>query len=213
MTDASSAVLYSTTATVALVHTLVGVDHTLPFVVLGKARGWSLSRTLMVTAACGAGHVLASLVLAALAAAFGLSLQHLEGIDATRGDLAAGSLVLFGLLYMASTFYRRRHRHPLPADHASTARVIWSLFIIFVLGPCEPLLPLLAAPAVAGDPLTFAGMLTLFSALTIGTMLGVVCLAFLGLRLVHLQSLERYANPLAGAAIAISGLLIFAFGI
>ena len=40
-------VLITTAAYLAFLHTLVGVDHSLPFVVLGKARGWSLRRTLL----------------------------------------------------------------------------------------------------------------------------------------------------------------------
>ena len=50
---------------IAVAHTALGPDHTLPFVMLARAGRWSLRRTLAVTLACGAGHVASSLLLAA----------------------------------------------------------------------------------------------------------------------------------------------------
>ena len=42
---------------VAFLHTLLGPDHYLPFIVLARARSWSKTRTLVVTTICGLGHV------------------------------------------------------------------------------------------------------------------------------------------------------------
>jgi nickel/cobalt exporter len=64
----SLAVLAATAAGLGFIHTAIGVDHYLPFVALGRARRWSLSRTLLVTALCGAGHVAGSLLLGAAGA-------------------------------------------------------------------------------------------------------------------------------------------------
>ena len=44
--DGTVPLLLSTAAALALFHTLAGVDHSIPFIVLGRARGWSLRRTL-----------------------------------------------------------------------------------------------------------------------------------------------------------------------
>ena len=58
--------LITTAATLAVLHTAVGVDHSLPFVMLGRARGWSLRRTLGMTALCGLGHVGTSVIIGAI---------------------------------------------------------------------------------------------------------------------------------------------------
>ena len=216
MLTATALVLLGTAATVALVHTLVGVDHTLPFIVLARSRGWSLPQTLAVTAACGVAHVLASLLLGAMGAAFGLSLGRLQIFESTRGTLAACLLVGFGLLYSAHALRKHQtasHSHAaLPMD-ANNSSVFWSLFLVFVLGPCEPLLPLLAAPALADKPILLALVVLVFASVTLATMLTVVTLAVVGFRHIHLHRFELYANAFAGAAIALSGLLVLAFGI
>ena len=42
--------LLSTAAILGIVHTILGPDHYVPFVAMGRARGWSLGRTLGITA-------------------------------------------------------------------------------------------------------------------------------------------------------------------
>lgn len=37
----------------AVIHTIMGPDHYLPFVAIGKIRGYSLKKTLALTFACG----------------------------------------------------------------------------------------------------------------------------------------------------------------
>ena len=45
---------------IALVHTVVGPAHYLPFAVMARARRWSAARMISVTVACGLGHVIGS---------------------------------------------------------------------------------------------------------------------------------------------------------
>jgi len=49
--------LLLTAMSVAFVHTLSGPDHYLPFMMIAKARNWSLAKTSWVTVLCGLGHV------------------------------------------------------------------------------------------------------------------------------------------------------------
>ncbi len=56
-------ILLLTAASIAFLHTILGPDHYLPFVALGKARKWSLAKTLRITLYCGLGHVLSSVVI------------------------------------------------------------------------------------------------------------------------------------------------------
>ena len=48
---------------IGTVHTLIGVDHYLPFVVLSKSNKWSIKKTMMIVFVCGIGHVLSSIIL------------------------------------------------------------------------------------------------------------------------------------------------------
>lgn len=89
-------------------HTLIGVDHTLPFVVLGRAQGWSLLRTLAVTSLCGLAHVLGSVAIGAAGLALGVAVHHLEWLEASRGTVSAWLLVGFGLGYAAWGMRRAR---------------------------------------------------------------------------------------------------------
>ena len=82
------------------------------------------------------------------------------------------------------------------------------MFIIFVLGPCEPLIALIMGPTLNHDIGGAIAIVGLFGAITIAAMLGLVTLGYAGLRLVRINALSRWSHSLAGAAIAVSGVLI-----
>lgn len=229
MSDSAVIVLAGTAATIGFVHTVLGPDHYLPFIALSKARGWSAGRTLAVTAACGVGHVLSSIVLGFVGIGIGTALFRLEAIEAFRGEVAAWFLIAFGFTYFVWGLHRAlrlrphehehghaggivhshahshlgEHSHP----HASRAKSLtpWVLFLIFVFGPCEPLIPLVMFPAAKGNMLDVAVVASVFGVVTVGTMLGVVAAAHHGLSRVRVRGLERYAHALAGLTIFISG--------
>lgn len=231
--DTTLGILLSTAVGVGLVHTLIGIDHTLPFVVLGRAQRWPLRRVLGLTFLCGLAHVGSSVVLGLVGVAMGVGLSRLDWVEASRGDLAAWVLIGFGLVYAGWSFARERrrqrmvHEHtdgvvhthvhsPTAHDHSTTApRTVtaWSLFIIFVLGPCEPLIPLLMVPAFDMGAGSVAAVVVAFGVTTVATMMVVVAIGYAGLRQVRLGRLEKYAHTLAGVAIAASGVAIRIFGI
>jgi hypothetical protein len=227
-------ILVLSAISIGFVHTLIGVDHTLPFVVVGRAQGWSLGKTLGVTVLCGLGHVASSVLLGIFGIGLGVALGRLEWVEATRGGFAAWFLIAFGLAYSGWSLARKRrrqrhvhahdggrvHAHANPDERhvpgegmSPAALTSWSLFVIFVLGPCEPLIPLLMVPAFdlgawAAVPVTAA-----FAITTIGTMLLIVTAGYFGLSLPIFRRLEGHAHTLAGLAIAASGLAIQLFGI
>ncbi len=196
----------ATAAGVAFVHTLVGLDHAVPFVVLGRARGWSLGRALGVTALCGLAHVLSSVLLGLVGIAAGASLSSLLGVETARGELVAWMLVGFGLVY-ASWAWLHRGAH----SHGGGATV-GALFVVFALGPCEPLIPLLMGGAAVG-PGAAALVGAVFVVVTLGTMLLVVTAGYLGLAALGTQAAARHAHTAAGLAIAGSGVAIHVLGI
>ena len=71
-------ILAGTAATIGLIHTILGPDHYLPFIVLSKARQWSMLKTSVITFLCGLGHVLSSIILGFVGIALGMALFKLE---------------------------------------------------------------------------------------------------------------------------------------
>ncbi len=206
------AVLTATAASLGFVHTLIGPDHYLPFAAMARARGWSWPKTAVITALCGLGHVLSSVVLGVIGVVVGTAVARLEGVESVRGDVAAWILIAFGLAYFAWGAHRAWRRRPHGHEHAhgKGKRDItpWVLFTIFVFGPCEPLIPLLIYPAATESAWGVALVAAVFSAVTILTMLAVVMVLTSGLRLLKFEKLERYGHAMAGATIALCGALI-----
>ena len=216
--------LLGATASLAIVHTLLGVDHSLPFVALGRARGWTLARTLLVTAVCGAGHVASSVAIGALGVALGIATDALLWLESARGELAAALLIGFGLAYAAWAVWRRlrgcdgAHLHARTAGATTgAARVTpWALFIVFVLGPCEPLIPLMVVPGIAGDwPAVVAvvAVVAVFGLLTVAVMLLTVAAAYSGVGLLAAPRISRHADVAAGLLVAASGAAVLWLGL
>ena len=89
----------------------------------------------------------------------------------------------------------------------------WILFIIFVLGPCEPLIPILMYPA---SEINISGLIlvtSVFAVTTILTMLTVVFISLRGINLIPLGKAERYTHLVAGAMILFSGIGIQFLGL
>jgi len=92
-------VLAGTAASLGLIHTVIGPDHYLPFIVIGRARDWTLRKTLFVSFLAGLGHILSSVVLGFVGIALGIAVAKLEGVESARGEIAAWLLIGFGLAY------------------------------------------------------------------------------------------------------------------
>ncbi len=217
-------------ALIGSVHTVIGPDHYLPFVALSKARQWSIRKTMWITALCGVGHVAGSIVLGLIGIAAGITVRSLELFESQRGEIAAWLLVAFGLLYGAwglrqairNKPHTHSHTHANGTHHSHTHSHIkdhahphgedsknvtpWILFIIFVFGPCEPLIPLLMYPAAALNAGAVALVAGVFAVVTIATMLVLVYLSCAGLSLVSTERLARYGHALAGATVFLCGL-------
>ncbi len=220
---------------VAAAHTVLGPDHYLPFVMLARARGWGRTRTIIITVACGIGHVGSSILLGGLGVLTGVALSRLQGFEGLRGGIAAWALVAFGLAYTAWGVRRalrsrtgeemhshgghvhihahggRQHHHDHTNEGSSTT--FWTLFIVFVLGPCEPLIPLFMVPAARGRWALAMLTATVFGVVTIALMVALVLAGSEGLRRLPLGSLERWAHSMAGAVIAASGLAVIFLGL
>lgn len=84
----------------------------------------------------------------------------------------------------------------------------WMLFLVFVFGPCEPLIPLLLVPAAKVSPLAVAGVVAAFAGATVATMTLAVMAIHSGIGLIPALALQRWAHPLAGLAVLLCGVAI-----
>jgi len=231
-------ILTATAASLGFLHTLFGPDHYIPFIVMAKARKWSLKKTTTITFLCGLGHILSSVVLGFIGIALGVAVTKLEGFETYRGNLAGWALIAFGLAYfvwgLRAAWKNHPHRHIHIHDgaglhshphthHTEHAHVHdergkknitpWILFTIFVLGPCEPLIPIVMYPAAKNSMLGVTLVAGVFGTVTVATMIGIVTVSYMGVNTLPMEKMDRYAHALAGAAILICGLAIRFLGL
>ena len=233
--------LAGTAASIGLAHTVIGPDHYLPFIVIRRARRWTLRKTLFVSFLAGLGHILSSVVLGFLGIALGIAVAKLEGVESARGALAAWLLVGFGFAYfiwgLRRAWKNKPHSHPhahfhdhsevhghvhthadpdhihLHGEERKVNITPWVLFAIFVFGPCEPLIPLVMYPAARHSPAGVVLVAGAFGLVTIVTMLVIITAASWGASFVRLGKLERYSHALAGLMIFVSGLSVQFLGL
>jgi hypothetical protein len=296
-------VLSLSAASLGFVHTALGPDHYVPFIVMSRARNWSTLKTAIITMLCGIGHVGSSIVIGAIGIAAGIGLSRVEGVEGSRGDYAAWAFLIFGYIYMIwgmkkaglplrkiiisgsitgiivyilyfikvnglnfavfltsfipagglllfvavsglagvviyyifvlsgrylphihihthadGVIHKHEHMHSNDHDHThknnnSRNLTPWILFLIFVLGPCEPLIPFLMYPAAKHNTLGIVLVSLVFSVVTILTMIVIVLIFSLGIRSLSFGKLEKHTNAIAGATIFLSGCAIIFLGL
>ena len=81
----------------------------------------------------------------------------------------------------------------------------WILFLIFVFGPCEVLIPMLIYPAANQSGLGVFLVALVFGIATVGTMMLVVLLGYQGLSLVRFKGREHQLHLFAGLIILLAG--------
>lgn len=207
--------LLVTAASLGFVHTILGPDHYLPFVAIGKAREWNISRTLWLTFICGVGHVLSSVVIGMAGIAIGSQVESLIHIEDFRGNLAAWGLIAFGLAYAiwGVRHWYRKKAHTVEEKGVQKKIAPWVLFILFVLGPCEVLIPVLMYPAANESMGALITVSAVFGISTLLTMLASVWVAAYGLSFVSFKPIEKYSHSIAGLVIFFSGLAIEVLGL
>jgi hypothetical protein len=229
--------LLVTAATIGTVHTLLGPDHYVPFIALARSRAWSLRKALGVTLVCGVGHVVGSIVLGALGVAFGWAVSGLVSVEEWRGTIAGWLLLGLGVAYTAWGVRRALRNRPHAHLHAHSEGIVhqhghdhhgehahphaatslgvvgrwlgpWSIFVVFVLGPCEPLIPILMYPAARGSWTAVLAVAGVFAVATLATMTAIVAVGALGLSWIPAARFERWSHAMAGAALALCGVAV-----
>ncbi|MFH1208607.1 MAG: hypothetical protein V1673_03515 [Candidatus Omnitrophota bacterium] len=204
-------ILITAAFSAGFLHTIFGPDHYVPFIAMAKARQWSRMKTAVITALCGIGHVGSSAVLGLLGIRLGISLKQWGMLESVRGEWAAWGLIAFGLVYFVYGLrwvLKGRFEAHHPGQEKLTQWVPWILFVVFVFGPCEPLIPIFMFPAMQHDWMTTALVTGVFSGMTLLTMLGMVLVSVFGMNFLPSVSgrLARYGHAFAGLAILLCGL-------
>jgi ABC-type nickel/cobalt efflux system permease component RcnA len=230
-------VLVGTAVATALLHTLIP-DPWLPFVLIGRARNWSVTMTAAVSGVSAVIHALLSAILGAVAIAIGMG--SAKALGESVGLASAVLLVVFGAAYAAWAWRKGGHFHPggrlLHAEsseascpghesgshpghlhyhadgdliHGPDRRGGIYLALIVGLNPCIVILPVMLSSVELGAGTL--GLVTVVYAAT--TTVLMVCLAALGVagaRLLPVPDASRHMETASGLLIALTGVVLLA---
>jgi nickel/cobalt transporter (NicO) family protein len=229
MDPAALVYLTAASATAAL-HALIP-DHWLPFVLMGRARRWSLAKTLALASASGMLHVFLAVGLGALTYALGRG--GAEALAHRIGEklevLSSAGLALFGFVYGAASWQRERKHHPAhpprggggsppgeDSHHHGHLLEHWfkgrltglSLVVVIGVSPCALAFPILLAAAaslgISGVLMVAAG----FGLVTMLTTLAVTLVGALSARRLDFPFLTRYGDLISGFLIGLVGTVV-----
>jgi hypothetical protein len=238
MNSAALTTIAATGITVAFFHAAIPT-HWLPFVLAGKARRWSRSKTIGVTLFAGLGHVGLTTLLGLGIAWFGFKLD--DKLGRAFPWLAGGALVLIGLYYISRQLQGKGichhsipggHHHPseqcgteiehshwehelkgsdIVSDRHGDFAAISALFLMLTLSPCEGFLPIY----LSGVKFGWHGFAVLSVILAVGALAGMTLftsLALVGLERFKVRRFERWEAGLLGGLFCVLGGLIIAVG-
>ena len=213
-------------ASISFLHTASGPDHYLPFVVLSRSKGWTITKTLFWTTLCGFGHIISSLLVGAIGLFLGWQLANVSWFQQLRGNYAGWGLLLFGIVYLVYGIYKAitnrphkhfdvfgsevyvyEHRHGeviYPKQRTRVTPLI--LFAIFVMGPSEPLLPLLFYSGSRHSTMEIFLLISVFAITTVLTMITMVLIGTYGYSFFRTDQIERYVHAIGGAVISACGI-------
>lgn len=176
---------------IAVLHSLAP-DHYLPYVAIGKARGWAMKNVLLFSFVAGLIHVSSS-VGVGYALILGINLL---GFAKALEEISAPLLIFVGFAYAAVSVVRP-HRHV----HSSSVAILLAVS----LSPCLPLIPLMLA---SNNPIMTA---VIFSSATMATIVFMTYVTSKTLK--PPKFLHGREDFLAGLIIAGSGIFSMIVGV
>ncbi len=222
----------------AIFHTLIP-DHWLPFVLIGRARNWSIRRTALISGVSSLLHVSLSLVLGFVGVGIGLgtSMAVGEALEKVSGVL----LILLGIFYAYWSFRKgghfhiggkRAHHHqeseeekehggneeselgPWDPDrdiiNGRLKKSDWYLAFIIGLNPCVLIFPILFAAAPHGIAIITA-ITILYSVTTCFLMVGLTLAGLLWAKNIKMKFFAKYGEIMSGLFISLVGIFFLLF--
>ncbi len=225
--------LAATGFTVAFLHAAIPT-HWLPFVLVARARGWTLGKLLAVAAFAGLGHVALTSLLGLAIAWFGFQFE--EHFGEIFQQVAGGILLAIAAWYFWRQLSGRVLHHHAPGGHhqpgagcghekdhshwedelkgtelvskrAGDWAAISGLFMMITLSPCEGFLPVY----LSGVQYGWRGFFVLSGILAVGTLAGMMIFTWLtmvGFARLRVQKLERVEAGLLGVIFAVLGAMM-----
>ncbi len=224
-------IIAGSAASIGFVHTILGPDHYLPLVAMAKTNGWSAPKTASYVAVCGISHVFGTLLVGSLVFLLGLAFFNLETVQSLRANFAGWFLLIFGAIYfiwgMNWAIRERRivkggkkydDQRISPIDKPRTPNIArctpFALFLFFILGPCEPLIPLMSLGSESTEFYSSLLVVTAFCGTTILTMLICVMFFYYGFsRFSFFLKFENYMHAATGLILFLCGSSIQFFGL
>jgi putative Mn2+ efflux pump MntP len=202
---AKLSVMLVSTFTIALLHTLIP-SHWLCFVLVGKAQGWARKKTLGVTAAAGAVHVITTVTLGVALAALGRSILENHHEDMLE-RISAVILIGLGAIYLATHLFHAGHHHE--SDKAvSEKTAVLALVFSLVVSPCSASIPLLIVASSHAGWSAMGLIAFVLLVTTVGVMLLMVGLTSLGIERLQFSFFDKYEKLVVGLALCALGALI-----
>lgn len=220
--------------TVAFFHAVIPT-HWIPFVLVARTRGWSRTKTMLVTAFAGMGHVALTTLLGLAIAWFGFQLD--EKLGRAFPWVSGGLLLLIGLYYFWQQWRGGgiRHHHLMGKLHQPSEKcghghnhshwdeelkgsqlvsgknsdwaAISGLFVMLTFSPCEGFLPVY----LSGVQFGWQGFFVLSAILAVATLAGMMLFTWLtlvGLEKFEIKNFERFEAALLGTLFSALGVLI-----
>jgi putative Mn2+ efflux pump MntP len=187
--------------TVALFHTAIP-SHWLCFVLVGRARGWRLRRTMAVAALAGVLHVAVTVTLGLVIARLGHYFLPLEDLERMGGWVLVGLAALYLLLH----FTRQGHHHH--HEPSSSDRIaLGGLMLAVTISPCSLAIPVLVG-AAGTSPMQVLLISAVLLVTTVGNMVMLVGLTGLGVEKLPFHFFDHYEKLILGLVLGAVGAFI-----
>ncbi len=204
-------------AFVGFVHSLAP-GHWLPVVLMARARRWPLGTAVLGAVTAASGHILISSSLGA--ASIFIGSRFFTGYEEEIEKYASLLLVVFGLVYALSSFFRHHHCHGHDHHGPNHTRYNRAPFLfLFSLGfsPCVAVVPVLIASSAKGSAAAVLTMLA-FSGGVLTSLVGSTLLVSMGThrvahRFLDHPIIEHYGDVIAGVSILLMGVGLFFYPI
>jgi nickel/cobalt transporter (NicO) family protein len=214
--------------TVGFLHSILP-DHWVPLAVIGRTQHWSITRVARVSFLASVGHVLTSLLIAAVIAAVGLQFRHT--FETQQGHIVGIILILTGMGFLVWALtghsgHSHAHEHDHHHDHddeneharnhddhqtahAAEGSMVQRFAAIAVpfgaaASPDLTILPVALAASAIGLG-AVVGCLVSFTVVTLATFVVLTVAATLAGYPVQGEWLEEYGNYLTAAVLILIG--------
>lgn len=198
--------LTGTGFTIALLHAAIPT-HWLPFVMVGRARGWSTRHVLGAALLAGGGHVVTTTLFGVGLAWFGVEMN--EQVEAVFRWVVAGALIGIG------AFLAFRPPHGVACKHCqgeptryvpdvTDRAALWGLFLTLTLSPCELFLPIYLTAVPYGWS-GVAWLSVILAMATLGSMVGLTWLTLHSIGRVRWLTVSN--RRVVGALLCLLGLI------